>query len=64
MGKTRWCNYSIAYHIVWCTKYRRKILVNDVAEETKRIVAECCFDSGMELLAIETDVDHVHVLAT
>ena len=61
MKKTRWCNYDIAYHIVWCPKYRRKVLVNEVEEEMKRIVAECCSDTGIELFAVETDVDHVHV---
>ena len=35
--------------------------MNDVAEETKRVVAECCSDAGLELLAVETDADHVHV---
>ena len=26
-GKTRYTHYSIAYHLVWISKYRRKILV-------------------------------------
>ena len=36
----------VSYSVV--PKYRRKILVNDVAEETKRIVAECCSDAGID----------------
>jgi putative transposase len=60
-GKTRYTHYSIAYHLVWIPKYRRKILVGDVEAETKRLIAECCERHQLKLLALETDIDHVHV---
>jgi putative transposase len=60
-GKTRYTHYSIAYHLVWIPKYRRKILVGDVEVETKRLIAECCERHQLKLLALETDIDHVHV---
>ena len=28
--------YSLQYHLVWCTKYRKKVLANDVDQELKR----------------------------
>jgi len=37
VGKTRWTHYQIAYHFVWIPKYRRKILVQEVERETKRL---------------------------
>jgi putative transposase len=60
-GKTRWTHYSIAYHLVWIPKYRRKVLVGEVAEACKQLIAEACERNELTLLAIETDIDHVHV---
>ncbi len=30
--------YSIKYHIVWCTKYRHKVLVNKIDDKLKEII--------------------------
>ena len=64
VGKTRYAHYSIAYHLVWIPKYRRKILTGDVQAETKRLITECCERQGLTLLALETDFDHVHVFVS
>lgn len=61
VGKTRYTHYTIAYHLVWIPKYRRKILTDEVQAETKRLLTECCERYGLTLLALETDSDHVHV---
>jgi putative transposase len=37
-GRTRYTHYSIAYHLVWIPKYRRKILVGDVEATTKKLI--------------------------
>ena len=60
-GKTRYTHYSIAYHLVWIPKYRRRILTGDVQKETKRLIGEGCQRQGFTLLAMETDEDHIHV---
>jgi REP-associated tyrosine transposase len=64
VGKTRWTHYMIGYHLVWIPKYRRKILTGEVEAETKRLITECCDRHGLTLLALETDVDHVHVFVS
>lgn len=61
VGKTRYAHYTIAYHLVWCPAYRRKVLTGEVQAETKRLMTECCRRHGLTLLALETDVDHIHV---
>lgn len=63
-GKTRWTHYSIAYHFVWIPKYRRKILTGDVQQATKEVLTECCDRHGLILLALETDLDHVHIFVS
>ena len=32
--------YNVSYHIIWCTKYRRKLLVDDIASRLKELLAE------------------------
>lgn len=63
-GKTRWAHYSIAYHFVWIPKYRRKILTGAVQKATKELLTECCERHGLVLLALETDLDHVHIFVS
>ncbi len=64
VGKTRYTHYSIAYHLVWIPKYRRRVLTGEVQAETKRLIAECCERQDMTLLAVETDEDHIHVFVS
>ena len=64
VGKTRYTHSSIAYHLVWIPKYRRTILTGDVQAETKRLIVECCERHGLTLLALETDIDHIHVFVS
>jgi putative transposase len=64
VGKTRYAHYSIAYHLAWLPKYRRRVLVGEVQVETKRLIAECCERQGLTLLAAETDEDHIHVVVS
>jgi putative transposase len=63
-GKTRWTHYSIAYHLVWIPKYRRKVLTGEVQKAAKELLAECCERHDLTLLALETDQDHVHVFVS
>ncbi len=32
--------YSLQYHLVWCTKYRKQVLVNGLDEECKKMLQE------------------------
>lgn len=52
---------DLKYHIVWCTKYRRDILIDGAEEEVKRLLRQKCLDNGYDIYAIESMSDHVHV---
>jgi putative transposase len=54
--------HALAYHLVWCTKYRVKILTVEIGDRVKEIVSQIAVEQSCEILSIETDVDHVHVL--
>jgi putative transposase len=54
--------YSCKYHIVWCPKYRRKVLIGGVDDRLKEIITEVCTETDSELIELEVMPDHVHVL--
>ena len=53
--------YDLYYHIVWCVKYRHKILLNDIKDDLIDIIKNICINNNYELVAINTDLDHVHL---
>ena len=54
--------FSCKYHIVWCPKYRRKVLVDDVEKRLKEIINELALELNVEIIEMETDKDHIHIL--
>lgn len=69
--------YRCHYHVVWCPKYRRKVITSldptlhnppidgdpgPVDERLKQIIRDVCDETGSELLELETMPDHVHLL--
>jgi putative transposase len=60
------CNtvYACQYHIVWCPKYRRRVLVGPVEAAFKAILNALCEQLGVEIIASEVMPDHVHLLVS
>ncbi|QBD77668.1 IS200/IS605 family transposase [Ktedonosporobacter rubrisoli] len=54
--------YSCKYHVVFCPKYRRKVLIEQVAERLKQIIAEVTQEFEADILSLEVMPDHVHIL--
>ena len=54
--------YSIKYHIVWCTKYRHEVLVNEIDDKLKEIIEGIANDNNFTIEEMETDLDHIHLL--
>ena len=54
--------YSIQYHIVWCVKYRHKILSNKIESRLKEILDKIANDNGYKIITINGDLDHIHLL--
>jgi len=54
--------YSCKYHVVWCPKYRRPVIVGDVERSLKKIINDVCGELKCEIIEIETMPDHVHLL--
>ena len=54
--------YSCKYHVVWCPKYRRKVLINGIDTRLKEVVHEVCQEIRADLIEMEIMPDHVRIL--
>jgi putative transposase len=48
--------------VVWCPKYRRKVLVHGIDERLKQIITQVCEEQQAEIMHMEIMPDHVHLL--
>lgn len=54
--------YSCKYHVVWCPKYRRKVLVGAIGERLKELTVKACDEIQADIIEMEVMPDHVHIL--
>jgi len=54
--------YSCKYHVVWCPKYRRPILVNGIDHRLKELIINTCNRLRIDVIEMEIMPDHVHLL--
>lgn len=54
--------YAIQYHIVWCVKYRRKILTPDIEKTLIKYLNKIAKDNNFIIEEINGDLDHIHLL--
>ena len=54
--------FSCQYHVIWCPKYRRKVLVGDVRARLIEIIYEVAKDLQTDIKELQVMPDHVHML--
>ena len=54
--------YSLKVHIILVTKYRKQLLKDSIANDVKQKILDIANTRGYEIIAIETDKDHIHFL--
>ncbi len=54
--------YSCQYHVIFCPKYRRAVLVDAVAARLKELLLEKQGEYGYAVMEMEVMPDHVHLL--
>lgn len=54
--------YSLQFHIVWVTKYRKPIFLGSIESEVRQYLLETLKFLDMNVLAIEVMPDHIHLL--
>lgn len=53
--------YFCTYHVVWCSKYRRKILTGEIADRMCCLIMEYIEELPIEILLLEVLPDHIHI---
>lgn len=56
------CVYTLTYHLVLVTKYRRKCFTNEMLNRLEEIVRKNCQDWEIDLLEFNGEDDHIHLL--
>ena len=54
--------YQCSYHIVWCPKYRFRILKGEVAKFVEETIRSLCEWKSIEILELSVGEDHVHAV--
>ena len=54
--------FSCQYHVIFCPKYRRKVLTGKIAERLNELILEKQEEFQYEILDMEVMPDHVHLL--
>jgi len=61
LKKSNKATYNLGYHLIWCPKYRRKVLVGDVEKRLKELFYEKAKEFSIIIENIEVMPDHVHL---
>jgi putative transposase len=53
--------HLIVYHLVWCPKRRKPVLVGKIAEDCKVLIEAKCHGKGWQILELAIQTDHIHL---
>lgn len=54
--------FNCKYHVIFCPKYRRRILVGAIADRLETIMKSVANDLNSEIVDVEIMEDHVHAI--
>jgi putative transposase len=55
------CVYNLGYHIIFCTKYRKKLLVGEIEKDMKALLQFQADKNQLEIASLEVMPEHVHI---
>ena len=66
MEDKRWTHsnksvYNVGYHLIWCTKYRRPVLVKKIEHRLLYLLKQKAKRIGVEIVECEIMPDHIHL---
>lgn len=59
--KSKTSVHNVAYHLIWCPKYRRKVLFGKIEQRLKQLLKEKSKENGWKIETMEIMPDHVHL---
>jgi putative transposase len=54
--------YDLKYHVIFCTKYRYRILTGEVGQRARELIREICNANYVDIVSGSISPDHVHLL--
>lgn len=66
MADQRWTHsrttvHNVGYHIIWCPKYRRPVLVGEVEKRLRELLNQKAMEIKISIETMEIMPDHVHL---
>jgi putative transposase len=62
--KSSHTTYDIKYHLVWITKYRKRVLTGEIAKRARELIREICRGWDVEIIKGHVSTDHVHIFVS
>ena len=62
--KTSHTTYDCKYHIVWITKYRKRVLEGLLAERVRDLLRQICKENEVEIIKGHVSKDHIHLFVS
>src|SRR3990167_40697 len=53
--------FNLSYHLIWCPKYRRKVLAGDIKERLIELISRKADEIELEIVEANIQSDHVHL---
>ena len=58
----RHCVFKLHVHLVFVTKYRKKVFTNEILEDLEIILSDVCQNFETELVEMNGETEHIHLL--
>ena len=59
---TNRAKHNLKVHLILVCKYRKKLLVQGIEENIKSIIRDIEVNSDFDIIEMETDIDHIHLM--
>ena len=56
--------FLIQYHLVWCPKRRKPVLVGKVKERLEQVIHQVADELGIKVLEVAINPDHIHLFVS
>src|SRR5438445_13624409 len=56
--------HLIVYHLIWCPRRRKPVLVEKIAERCQQVIVQKCQEKVWQILTLASQPDHIHPFVT
>lgn len=53
--------HLIVYHLIWCTKRRKPVLINEIKVDCEKHIKEKCEENAWQILELSVQPEHIHL---